>query len=173
MTLQISWSGVAQKGKTLRFPTFAQERFMTYEAIIDGARGINYFGGANLSTLNERDAKLGYNWTFWDRIVKPLLTEINAKSPLKDALIAPISKLPIKVTGGKDVEFTVREVGDEIYILACKREGETEQVTFTGLPTSVSDGDVLYEEPRKVQAKNGTLTDWFGPEEVHVYRLKK
>jgi len=35
MTLQISWSGVLKEGKTLRFPTFPEERFMTYQAIIN------------------------------------------------------------------------------------------------------------------------------------------
>jgi hypothetical protein len=45
MTLQISWSGVIKPGKTLRFPTFAEERFMTYQAIINGARGLIFFGG--------------------------------------------------------------------------------------------------------------------------------
>jgi hypothetical protein len=174
MSLQISWSGVDRPGRnTLRYPTFAQERFMTYEAIIDGARGVNYFGGGwhEDRVLNARDAKLGYNWTFWDRILKPLLGEINANSPLGEALIAPDSKLPIKASG-EGVEFTVRQVGDEIYILACKRQGDTEQVTFSGLPESVSNGDVLYEEPRKVQVKNGSFTDWFAPFDVHVYRLK-
>ncbi len=182
MTLQISWSGVAKKGKTIRFPTFAQERFMTYEAIIDGARGVNYFGGANRTTLNERDEKLGFNWTFWDRILKPLLTEINGQSPLHEALLAPDSKLPVKVSegvaghfvlGAKGIEFTVREVGNDIYILACKRQGDTEQVTFSGLPASTRGGDVLYEEPRKVQVKDGAFTDWFAPFDVHVYRLTK
>src|SRR5205814_2289128 len=118
MTLQISFSGTTKPGKTMRLPMFAQERFMTYEAIIDGARGINYFGGANHVTLNERDAKLGYNWTFWERILKPLLAEINEKSLLHEALIAPNSKLPVKAEGTPDVEFTVREVGQEIFILA-------------------------------------------------------
>jgi NAD(P)-dependent dehydrogenase (short-subunit alcohol dehydrogenase family) len=40
MVLQISWSGVLNPGKTLRMPTFPEERFMTYQAIINGARGI-------------------------------------------------------------------------------------------------------------------------------------
>ena len=112
MTLQISFSGVSNKGKTLRFPTFPQERFMTYEAIINGARGINYFGGGHrvAQTLNERDRQLGYNWTFWERILKPLLAEINEKSPLHEALLAPNSKLPVKAEGAPGVEFTVREV---------------------------------------------------------------
>ncbi len=175
MTLQISFSGTSNKGKTLRFPTFPQERFMTYQAIINGARGINYFGGGHrvAQTLNERDHKLGYNWTFWERILKPLLAELNEKSPLHEALLAPNSNLPVKAQGAAGVEFTVREVGAQIFILACKREGETAQVTFKGLPSSATGGDVLYESPRKVVVTNGQFTDWFGPEEVHVYRLER
>ena len=46
MTLQIAWSGVAKEGRMLRMPTLAQERFMAYEAIINGARGLIWFGGS-------------------------------------------------------------------------------------------------------------------------------
>jgi hypothetical protein len=38
MTLQIGWSGIVPPHHTIRFPTFHQERFMTYQAIIHGAR---------------------------------------------------------------------------------------------------------------------------------------
>src|SRR3990172_819599 len=65
MVLQIAWSGVIKPGKTLRFPAFAEERFMAYEAIINGARGLNFFGGNLPVSLNPEDAKLGWNWTFW------------------------------------------------------------------------------------------------------------
>jgi hypothetical protein len=173
MTLQIAFSGTANPGKTLRFPTFAQERFMTYQAIINGARGLNYFGGgkAVAQTLNERDRNLGYNWTFWESVLKPVLAQINEKSPLHEALIAADSKLPVKADGAAGVEFAVREVGDQIFILACKREGETAKVTFTGLPATLTSGVVLYEEPRKIEVTNGQFTDWFGPEDVHVYRI--
>ena len=146
---------------------------MTYEAIINGARGINYFGGGHSmgQTLSEHDRTLGYNWTFWERVLKPLLAELNEKSSLHQALLAPNSKLPVKAEGASGIEFTVREVGEQIFILVCKREGQTAQVTFKGLPAGVTGGDVLYESPRKVEVKNGQFTDWFGPEDVHVYRL--
>jgi len=32
---------------------------------------------------------------------------------------------------------------------------------------------VLFEEPRKVTAAAGAFTDWFGANEVHVYRFRK
>jgi hypothetical protein len=173
MTLQVAFSGTVGKGKTLRMPTFPELRFMTYDAIINGARGVNYFGGASRPCLNERDEKLGYNWTFWDRTLKPLLTEINAKGPLADALVAPNSKLPIKCKN-ESIELLAREVGNDLYVIAaCKDPKKTEQIEITGLPKEITQGEVLFEEPRKVTAKDGTLKDWFAPWDVHVYKLRK
>ncbi len=171
MTLQISWSGVLNKGKTLRFPTFPEERFMTYEAIICGARGVTYFGGSNPKAMTDADKKLGWNWRFWQRVLRPVIEEIGSHSPLYPALVAPNSNLPIEVKGGEGMEFLARETDGDLFLLACKKSGPTEEVKFTGLPTTASTGTVLYEDPRMVEAKNGVLTDWFGPFEVHVYQF--
>ncbi|HEX3600561.1 MAG TPA: hypothetical protein VHU84_10495 [Lacipirellulaceae bacterium] len=172
-TLQVAWSGVAKGGRTLRFPTFPQERFMTYEAIINGARGLVYFGGGIQSTLNERDQPFGYNWTFWDRVLRPVIEEIGDKSPLAAALCAADSKLPVKATGNA-IELSVREVGRDVFVLACCRDPQkTAEVKFTGLPNDVGEAAVLYESPRKVTAKNGTFTDWFAPYDVHVYKFER
>ncbi len=172
-TLQVAWSGVATPPRVLRFPTFAQERFMTYEAIINGARGLVYFGGAIRSTLNERDLEFGYNWTFWERVLRPVIEEIGDKSPLAAALCAPDSKLAVKADN-KSIELCVREVDREVYLLACCRDPLiTSNVKFTGLPTQLEEGQVLYESPRKVEAKEGTFSDWFAPYDVHVYKFSR
>ena len=55
MTLQIAFSGVVKPGRTLRFPTFPEQRYMAYQAIVNGARGLVYFGGGLPQTFNERD----------------------------------------------------------------------------------------------------------------------
>ena len=188
MTLQIAFSGVVKPGRTLRMPTFPDQRFMAYQAIINGSRGLTYFGGGLPQTLNDRDKPLGFNWTYWDRIMRPLLEEIGPKSPITPALIAPDSKLKLKVTaenppkrqmatkaeeqsnasaGPKEfvqdqtatdvgaIEFLVREVGDDVYLLACKTEGPTMRVRFSGLPVECKTGRVMFEEPRKVEAWTG------------------
>jgi hypothetical protein len=173
MVLQISWSGVLQPGKTLRMPTFPEERFMTYEAIINGARGLLYFGGDNLKAMSEADQKLGWNWSFWKRVLRPVIEEIGSKGPLYPALVAPNSPSPIEVSGAPGLEYSARETGGDLFILACKPEGPTTEATFTGLPASVSKGEVLYEPPRYVEAKDGSFKDWFAPFEVHVYRFRK
>ena len=181
-TLQISWSGVVNKGRTLRFPTLEQQRYMTYQAIVNGARGLTYFGGHFPASLSPRDAELGWNWTFWTRVLRPVIEEIGEKSPLYRALLAPNSSLPIRAA---EVEFVVREVGDDIFIIACKREGETKQIRFLELPADITGAEVLFESPRTVELQTialdetkpdqltATFTDWFGPFDVHVYRLTR
>jgi hypothetical protein len=173
MTLQICFSGVIKPGKTLRFPTFPDERYMSYQAIIDGARALLYFGGALPQCQNERDQALGWNWTFYDRVLRPVLDEFSPSSPLYPALIAPSSKLNLHTDGGARMEYTVREAGPYIYLLAAEREGDTVQVKFSNLPLNIDDGEVLFEAPRHIKVAEGGFTDWFGPEEVHVYRFRK
>ncbi len=173
MVLQICWSGVARPDRTLRFPTFPEERYMSYQSIIDGARGLVYFGGNVAACLNDRDRALGWNWTFYDKVLKPVLDELNPKGALYPALVAPDSTLPLTLDGAADVEYCVREAGDDVYVLAAKREGTTVQVTFRGLPAGIESGTVLFEEPRKVSVTAGAFTDWFGPNEVHVYRFAR
>lgn len=182
MVLQIAFSGVVKPGKTLRFPTFAEERFMAYQAIINGARGLVFFGGNLPQAMTAEDAALGWNWRFWRRVLRPLMEEIGRSSPLHPALIAPTAGQSVQVqvrqsfgaeATAKDLEFCVRETPDYLYLLACKREGATVEVEFSGLPEDCGKGEVLYEEPRTVQAAKGSFTDWFGPFEVHVYRFAR
>lgn len=172
MVLQISWSGVLKPGRTLRFPTFPEERFMTYEAIINGARGLFYFGGGNEKSLSAQDKQLGWNWTFWSRVLEPLIEEIGTRSPLYPALVAPDSTGRFRVSDEDAIEFCAREANGELFLLACQRGHKTEKVEFTGLPASIQSGEVLYEAPRTVDVNHGKFTDWFAPFDVHVYRFK-
>jgi len=172
MVLQIAFSGTIKPGKTLRMPTFPETRFMTYQAVINGARGLFYFGGHLEKSLSPADVKLGWNWTHWRTVLRPVIEEIGSKSPLYPALLAPDSSLPIKcATPG--VEFVAREVDGDLFLLACKREGETVEAKFAGLPHDRRHADVMYESPRTVEASDGAFTDWFGPFEVHVYRFAR
>jgi hypothetical protein len=172
MILQVAWSGVINPGKTLRFPTFPEERFMAYQAIINGARGLIFFGGSISKAWNDKDAKLGWNWTFWNQVLRRVVEEIGEKSPLYPALLAPNSSRTPQCSAS-DIEFCVRETEQDLFVLACKRGKETVEVKFSGLTLPNSTGDVLYEAPRRVELRDGSFTDWFGPFEVHVYRFKR
>ena len=207
MTLQIAFSGVVKPGRTLRMPTFPEQRFMAYESIINGARGLVYFGGGLQQTLNERDKPLGFNWTYWDRVMRPLFEEVGPKSPIVPALVAPgfeaeadasrprtrpsgrwrrrprsRTRTPRRrrfvqdetATDVSGIEFVVREVGDDVYVLACKKRGADDATS--GSPAcrrTASAGQVVFEEPRTVEVKDGSFADWFGPFEVHVYKFSR
>jgi hypothetical protein len=172
MTLQVAWGGVASAGKRLRFPSFAEQRYMAYAAIVNGARGLNWQGPALPSTLNETDAKLEWNWTYWNKVQKALIQELGARSPLNLALLAPDSQMQVQVEGANGVEFCVRQAGDEVFLLAARREGETATATFRGLEVPDQQGTVLFEEPQKVEVKGGSFQDWFAPHDVHVYSFR-
>ena len=72
-TLQIAWSGTAPSATkpnvVPRFPTLHELRFMAYQAIACGARGLMFFGGHLTQTARPVDARAGWNWTFWDIVL--------------------------------------------------------------------------------------------------------
>jgi hypothetical protein len=177
MCLQICWSGVHKPGKTLRFPTFVEQRFMTYHSIIHGARGIIYFGGQIAHTLPLADRPHGWNWTHWNKVLRPVVEEIGTKSPLYPALVAPDAtrRMPVKLdgAGAGGIDYCLRETASEIFLIACRRDRATAPVRFTGLPVPDQSSELLFESPRKVELKNGAFDDWFAPFEVHVYRFEK
>ena len=68
MTLQIAWSGITANqqnpDRVPRFPGLHEERFMAYQVIVDGARGLVFFGGQLTQVMAPLDAPLGWNWRF-------------------------------------------------------------------------------------------------------------
>lgn len=168
LVLQITFSGTTPPKNILVRPTFDQQRYMTYQAIIDGAKGIMWFGG--YIVLNDRDQKLGFNWTYWYDVMKPVLKELAPGSELYPMITAPSADdVKISVDGANDVEVLARKVNGKTYILAAKREGPTATARLKGLSGN-GQADVLYEK-RKVPVKWGVIEDEFKPNSVHVYRV--
>jgi hypothetical protein len=194
MTLQIAWSGITSNqqnpNRVPRFPTLQEERFMAYQAIVDGARGLVFFGGQLTQVMRPRDAEFGWNWTFWELVLRPLLVELTSPSVLP-ALIGPVAQAAVTASAA-DVELTARRSGNFLYVIAVRRGGTTSRVTFSGLPPKqggapLTVGQVMFEyvqdplpppiQPDKqqfryVQVQNGSFKDWFGPHDVHVYRFR-
>jgi hypothetical protein len=195
MTLQIAWSGILprQQAPDLvpRFPTLLQERFMAYQAIINGARGLIFFGGDITAVMRPRDAQLGWNWTFWQLVLRPLLIELGSPS-VRPALVAP-SVAGVQASAA-DVELTARDDGTFLYVIAVRRSGTlTNRVTISGLPrrrngAPIAGGEVVFEyaqaplppptDPtkqvfRRIAVANDSFSDWFGPHDTHVYRFNR
>jgi hypothetical protein len=189
MTLQIAWSGVIPSQQSPehvpRFPTLQAERFMAYQAIANGARGLIFFGGHLTQIATPADALAGWNWTFWQRVLRPLVEELSSPV-LAPALSAPDAKLAVKASISA-IELVAREAAGFLYLIVVRLSGTTSRVGFSGLPTEVTSGDVLFEyvqqpppppiEPgrqrfRQVAVTAGGFSDWFAPHDTHIYRFK-
>jgi hypothetical protein len=190
MTLQVAWSGVApskqRPGLVPRFPTLQAERFMAYQAIANGARGLVFFGGHLTQVATPEDAAAGWNWTFWDEVLRPLVAELRSGA-VRPALVAPDAKAAVKASTA-DVELVVRDDGTFLYVIAVRRKGTTNVVAFTGVPKTIASGEVLHEYVQKplpppigagkqvfrvVRVSNGRFEDWLAPHDARVYRFRR
>jgi hypothetical protein len=203
-TLQIAWTWTttsqSRPGVVPRFPTLFEERFMAYQAIVNGARGLMFFGGHLTHNVRPRDAQAGWNWRFWELVLRPLLQELTSTA-VNPILVAPDAAATVTASAS-DIELVTRQDDRFVYVIAVRRGaattggGPTTQVTFSGLPrkgdgSPITDGQVLFEyvqDPlppplrtgdeehqvfRSVGVANGGFRDWFGPHDVHVYRFAR
>jgi hypothetical protein len=175
MTLQISWSGVFPPHPVV-MPTLQQARFMAYDAIVAGARGLFFFGGQYKQVMNAADQEHGWNWTYWKNVQRPLVEELTAADHAP-ALTAPLSSHAITTTAAH-LGVSAREAGGFLYVIAVRRSPtSTGKVRFTGLPAHVTHGTVLAHgsgnPARPVTAAGGAFTDpsSFGPHNARVYRF--
>ena len=188
MTLQIAWSGVlpstTHPDAVPRFPSLQAERFMAYQAIVNGARGLLFFGGHLTQVATPADAAAGWNWTFWNLVLRPLVEEL-ASPELAPVLTAPVAGASVR-TATQGIELTARTHGGALYVIAVRRAGSPSRVRFTGLPTRIRRGRVLFEYvqsplpppivpghqvERPVTIERGGFSDWFALHDVHVYRF--
>jgi hypothetical protein len=175
-TLQIAWSGSIPP-HPLVFPTFPQARFMAFDAIVAGARGLSFFGGHIRAAMSAADRERGWNWTYWRRVLQPLLQELTDAAH-RPALTAPLSSRAVKASAA-DIRVSAREGDGSLYVIAVRRSPTaTGSIRFTGLPASVRSGIVLAHPggnpARQVAVSGGAFTDPspFAPHNARVYRFR-
>jgi hypothetical protein len=174
-TLQIAWSGVLPPEHVPIFPDLRQERFMAYQAIIAGARGLVFFGGDITEVMSPADAASGWNWAFWHTVLKHLVHELTSTA-VGPALVAPPAAVAVKPDVA-DVRVVAREAGGFLYLITVRRSPTAHgPVRFSGLPAAVKGGQVLFEydnaDFRSVRVTRGVFTDQFAPHDAHVYRFR-
>jgi hypothetical protein len=172
-SLQICFAGSDDLGGSGRFilPTFQQERFMAYDAIVNGARGLVFYGGQNKICHSRADAARGWNWTFWRRALRRLVREIGADSPLHVALVHPETTRRL-ATGDPGAQAISRRIGRVVWIIATNRRPTSATVTVRGLPTWARSGR-SYPAGRFVSARDGRVRLELGAWGVRVLRFTR
>jgi hypothetical protein len=174
-TLQIAWSGMLPPKHVPIFPNLHQERFMTYQAIVAGARGLVFFGGDITKAMNPTDADSGWNWTFWHTVLKHIVQELNSTA-VGPALVAPAATTTV-TSNASDVKLLTRQADGFLYVITVRRSPTTHgPVRFSGLPTGIKYGQALFEydgkDFRTVVVSRGAFTDPFAPHDARVYRFR-
>jgi hypothetical protein len=171
-TLQICSSGSNDKTTgSYVLPTLQQERYMAYDAIVNGAKALTFFGGNIAGCFSGSDATYGWNWSFWQSVLEPLVKQLSASSPIAPALVNAAT-IPQVTTGGSGTETVLREGTsvDDLWLIAARNGPGTRTVTFNGLPRWMHRGSV-YTENRAVTASAGSFRDRFAQWDVHVYHF--
>jgi hypothetical protein len=171
MTLQICFKGSKNRnGDDFVLPTRRQERYMVYDAIINGARGLFFFGGELPRCHNARDRALGWNWTFWDTVLEDLLDEIAEGSPLHPALLRPETTVRLRTNDFRTQAISRRVGARELWVIAAHSGKRPETVTISGLPSWARTGR-LYPAGVDVRAQGGKVTQRFPGWGVRVIRF--
>lgn len=175
-TLQIAWTGTLPPHPVI-FPTLQQARFMAYDAIISGARGLFFFGGHLKGAMNAADRARGWNWTYWNNVQRALLIELSDPDHRR-ALLAPRASFAITANAA-DIALSARAAAGFLYLIAIRKSpSATGRVRFSGLPAGVTHGTVLAHPDgnpaRPVTASHGGFTDPspFAPHNARVYRFQ-
>jgi hypothetical protein len=169
-TLGICWRWSYDAYGNYALPSIREQRYMIYDAILNGARALAFYGGNLRQCWNAADARHRWSWTYWDDVLEPLVREIGAISPLAPALVNPATTVVLPTSDPTVQAISRRGAGGELWVIAA-RSGEGRQpVTIGGLPANASGAEV-YTEGRWASAAEGSLTDMFARWDVHVYRF--
>jgi hypothetical protein len=151
-------------------PTYQQERYMAYDAILNGAKSLTFYGGNNAPCFSGTDSQYGWNWSFWQSVLKPLIQQVSASSPIAPALVNGATTPKITTGPGMEAMLLQGTSPDDLWLIAARNGSGARYVRITGLPGWAHNASV-YTENRTVTASHGMLRDRFAQWDVHVYHL--
>lgn len=173
-TLQICHAGSDDPGGSGRYvlPTRRQERYMIYDAILNGARGLVFYGGELRHCMTDSDKSRGWNWAFWRRVLGGLVREIGNRSPLHAALLRPETTTRLRTSLARTRAITRRVGANDLWVLATHTGPHAATVSLRGLPLWARNGRV-YPSGDAISARAGSLRDHFRGWGVRVYRFRR
>jgi acyl-CoA thioesterase-1 len=185
-----AWAWEPLKDGEKGYPTVRESRFMAYQAVIHGAKGLYYYGqvhctkpssAAAISSEAKDPAKakkefeecLRLNSLFW-KSHKPFFQELEKASAifvLRDAKpVDTVMVLKQEPTGEHGIECLTKQGEKGLILLAVNADAKTRTATFRfpAAARDVKEVHVLFEN-RKIPVKDGEFTDKFEAYDTHVY----
>ncbi len=150
--------------RKILYPTHDEVRFMAYQAIIEGATGIMYWGVHEMP-------KPSKHWDTIKGVVRELADMDDVLSSRSVALTPDIiyHEVGHSVDDGLSVLF--KDVGDVRYALVCNADRYPCKATLSGF--GEWERVTVLHELRPLKLKQGTLTDDWAGFGVHVYRFER
>ena len=193
MTLQIAWSGVAptqDKPELVpRFPTLQAERFMAYQAIVAGARGLVFFGGhlTQVASPGRREARLELDVLAAGAAAARRRAHVGRRSPGARRAGREAAGQGVD---GRTSSSSTRDDGTFLYVIAVRRKGTTRRrhvhraaegdgpdarrgaARVRAAAAAAADRRGL-QVFRPVDVAGGSFRDWLAPHDARVYRFRK
>ena len=160
-----------------RRPTWAESRFMAYEAVIHGANAILYWGTAYMKPVEDDGSSVSGRPRLWHDLLR-VARELRALNP---ALVAPPLRSPIvrqaETYGsidGTGIICSAHRVGDDFVLLVVNETGNGLCFSLENLPAKLN-GRTLFRlySPDEHSVAGRRLTDGIRARDVHVYATSR
>jgi hypothetical protein len=160
-----------------RRPTWAESRFMAYDAIAHGANAILYWGTAYMKPTEKNGAAAKVRPPLWYDLLR-VARELRALEP---ALVAAPLKTPklhqadtYGSIDGRGIICTARRVGDDFVLLVVNETENGLAFSLQQLPAKLN-GHTLYRlySPEEHLIEGRRLTDGIKASDVHVYATSR
>ncbi len=147
-----------------RRPTPQEHRFMSYFALMEGAKGILWYKYKGYGQYLPEDDP-----TLW-QTHKKLLYELNELSPL---WMTSGSGEPVAVTDGEmPIRARLKECALGTWLIAVNTSKINACTAEFALPQFQNTSASVYGTDRLLTISNGRLKDYFYPLDVHIYQIQ-
>jgi hypothetical protein len=144
------------------YPTYAESRFMAYNAIVHGANGILIWG----TNYTPQPSKFIDDLYTVTKELAAMQEVIASKSTSNDIEIE-YHELGYSVDSG--IEFITKKINGDTYLICVNSDKNPVKATFSGLD-KFNIIEVL-KENRTISISNGNITEDFKPFDVHIYKI--
>jgi len=155
---------VEQREEKILYPTYNQNRFMAFQALIKGANGIVYWGSGYMPQPSQA-------WSDLKRATREV-------ADLADVIVSPDPGVAVETTYHEmghsvddGIQIMTRDHGGYRYVFTCNADKNKHKATLAGLGEWTK--CTVLNEDRELPVAGNVITDEWPRFSVHIYRFEK